>query len=112
MTERKRNILRGFEAFSVVAGVIATVFGAFWFMDERHQHQEVSQRTYLEVQAKLNAMEMRQFATAKKFYEDKRMMGAQLDAAEIMRLEFLDRQIQKNEEVAVELDAALRELSH
>jgi hypothetical protein len=112
MAASKQSILRGFEAFSIVAGVIATVFGAFWFMDERHQHQTVSQRTYIELQAKINAMDMRQYAAAKKFYEDKRLMGISLDSAENLRLEFLDRQIQKNEEIAVELDAALRELKH
>lgn len=108
----KQTWLRGFEAASVVAGVVTTVFAVFWFLDERHAHQENANRTYIEVQAKINAMEMRQFAAAKKYYEDKKMAGMTLDVAEQARLDFLSRQIERNEEAAEELDQALQQLKH
>ena len=104
------KVLKGLEAVTVIGGTLGLVFGAFLFLDKRHQHTTDAIATNLEIERKLNELDLKKDAEAKVYYENKLAEQGKLDRAEDLRLRQLDRSIELKTEKAQEIETAIRDL--
>lgn len=102
--------LRVLEVITIIGGTLSLVFGAFLFLDKRHEHTTDAIATNLDIERKLNELDLKKDAEAKVYYENKLAEKGSLDRAETLRLNQLDRAIELKTEKAQEIETAIREL--
>jgi hypothetical protein len=112
VTSNFGKVLRTLEVITVIGGTLGLVFGAFLFLDQRHQHTTDAIATNLDIERKLNELDLKKDAEAKVYYENKLAEKGALDRAETLRLTQLDRAIESKTDKAQEIEAAIRDIKN
>jgi len=94
-------MLKIFEAMAVLLTCLATIIGALWFMEQRHAKveqleaaHEARVKSELRFSAELVDRDVRKDAEARVYYKNIER-GRVLEPAEQIRLEYLERQMER-----------------
>ena len=82
--------------------VIAIAFAAFFFLDNRHAHNEDVDYSAIEMQRRILMSESTRYAEVAKYYSDKLKAGDSLTPAELARFELVEKQQERIREMFVE----------
>jgi len=85
----------------MTAGAIATVFMVFLFMDSRHSHPDDLECSSADTNQRILMSDSTRYAEINKYYTDKLKGGETLSKAETSRLELVQRQQQRINEILV-----------
>ena len=88
------NILRVFEAILVGFALIASVFGAFFVMDELHAQKADVLRTEVELREEIIDRDIKKDAEALAFYRNLKMVR-DLSPAEQSRFDYLEKELDR-----------------
>ncbi len=87
-----RHVARLATEIVAITGLVAAVFGAFLFLDDRHAHEhELAEAKEQEYRRMLMSQSTR-YAEIEKYYVDEMRQGNPLSEAQKARLELVQRQ--------------------
>lgn len=109
------------QKFTIIGGFVGTIFGVFFFLDERHAHQEEIVDNLTSVQTDITLTELKlkkdildldlkKDSESRKYYEDMIVSGKTLDEAQKMRKNYLEDEMQRKMEAIEKYDDAIREI--
>ena len=94
------------QKLTVIFGFVGTIFGVFFFLDDRHAHQAQTVKAFTEIQTdnmlttldlkrEILQLDLKKDAESKKYYEDLVVSGKPLDEAQKMRKEYLENEMER-----------------
>ena len=94
------------QKLTIIFGFVGTIFGVFFFLDDRHAHQEQTVKSFTEIQTdnmltnldlkrEILQLDLKKDAESKKYYEDLIVSGKPLDEAQKMRKEYLENEMER-----------------
>jgi hypothetical protein len=85
-----------------LVAVVAVAFAVFFFMDDRHAHNEDVDLSSIELHRRILMSESTRYAEVAKYYADKLKAGEPLTPAELARFELVEKQQQRIREMMSE----------
>lgn len=109
------------QKLTIIFGFIGTIFGVFFFLDDRHAHQEQTVKsltdvhqeimlTDLELKRDILELDLQKDSEARKYYEDLIVSGNRLDEAQKMRKEYLESEMKRKMGTIEKIDETVIEI--
>jgi len=117
----KKESLDIIQKLTLIFGFVGTIFGVFFFLDDRHAHKETTVKEFTEIQQEISLTElglerdileldMKKDAESKKYYEDLIVQGKELDKAQQMRKEYLEEEMERKITSIEKIDDAIMKI--
>lgn len=117
----KKESLDIIQKLTIIIGFVGSVFGVYFFLDEKYAHQEATVKEFTEVQKDITltdlrlkkeiiVLDMKKDAESKKYYEDLIVAGKPLDEAQKMRKEYLEEEMERKIESIEKFNDAITKI--